>query len=375
MKFNKIFIIIITLSISLYCQEQNISGDSSDADNSDKLPGSVCNADKSFCIKNIAVMEKTTTTFTTAWSLSAPGTAYVKYWTSSESDSKKSAIISSLNDKAKTVTVRNLKSSTQYSFRIVASNGFDEIETSAGRLTTDEASSGNGPVCGNGKCETGETPDNCLADCRGGEIPTGELYDDFNADFDNTKFYYDDSKGGTANVSGGTLVLQSDRNARLYSLKFKIPVIIEGKAALSDTDTSYIHLGVTRIPFSWIPYSTIVYPPYESDCPTYQFFFLTAYSISNLYLERSYYSDESNKTAEEVTTSFNETATFDFRFEISSTSQKIYYNDSLVHEYTSSLSEKYWWTFYMMINYPISNSELEWIRITSDEFGDLSGVY
>ena len=76
-----------------------------------------------------------------------------------------------------------------------------------------------------------------------------------------------------------------------------------------------------------------------------------------------------------IYTTLTPPVTFDFRFIIFENSQKIYINGNLILDKAEQLGNSYWWTF-AIINHPGDESiNIEWLKITTPEFGDLTNLY
>jgi hypothetical protein len=196
-------------------------------------------------------------------------------------------------------------------------------------------------------------------------VPEGPVYYDTFEEGFNTEFFVYDGDHAAPYVESGLMVIPGDKSL-LYTRKFTLPVVVEGRGRLSGSGSSYPKLGVQRIPGD-----------YDADCLTRMISIETRWEgdyNTTLNIDRGYWVDADNTARDKLPTSEPIADSFDFRMEVHPDHQLILINDTVYYEETHLLGGDHWWTFTVGNWFATTTSELEWLRVSPAGFGDFEGV-
>ena len=186
------------------------------------------------------------------------------------------------------------------------------------------------------------------------------FFDDFNGGFNTDYFTYDPAQG-TPTVSNGKMILPA-QETYVYTKKFKIPVTIEGRVRLCGAVDLY-YIGIFRKPDT-----------YKNDCIPYGFTFSST-DQTNTLVYKYYWSNPTTKWSESTDSGISKGLIFNFKAVITKNNQKLYINGNLVKEYNDSITTNYWWSLKFANRSNEGTSELDWIKIYTNEWGDFSGLF
>ena len=162
MKIIKLLYSIIILFGFIACSDY-MDALKSDNSNPTEIEGGICNESKTLCISEIKVAEKTFSSFSISWKVTATAATYIIYRKGDESKETDSQFAT---EESVLQTVKDLEDDTKYYYKIVAKTNTDTIETLEVSVSTDKKPADtSSPVCGNGTCDTGEDVTSCIVDC------------------------------------------------------------------------------------------------------------------------------------------------------------------------------------------------------------------
>jgi len=165
-----------------------------------------------------------------------------------------------------------------------------------------------------------------------------------------------------ATASGGIFSIPATNDRGIKSRLFKIPVIIEAYADISDTNDpgGNADLCIRQVPDD---YSALNY--------LFEFGFSSGYD-GFIWSDVGYWDSETTTARDAASSTVNESGYHVFRLEIFNDAQRFYIDNTLVRTTYYSMLSNSWWTFRMVGDGNSSGTQLlDWVKIYTARQSDL----